>query len=227
MVCFDVGGVLIRHHRTWGDGCRAAGLPVFPIADDPDVAAARKELSSLHTTGRIDGAEFCRRMADTMRGAYSPEEIARVHHAWLIDEYPGVRAVIKRLHAINGLQTALLSNTNELHWARFVPSGGTLPEFAVCAGIHHPHASHLLGLAKPAPEIYAEFARRVGMADHPGSILFFDDLPDNVAAARAQGWIAEYVDHRADTAPQLLTHLEFHGVLAASPLDQAPHPAPR
>lgn len=227
MVCFDVGGVLIRHHRTWGDGCRAAGLPLFPIADDPEVAAARKELSALHTIGRIDGEEFCRRMAETMRGAYSSEEVARVHHAWLIDEYPGVRAVIEGLHAVPGLSTALLSNTNEMHWARFVPPDGVTPEFGVCAGIHHPHASHLLGLAKPSAEIYAEFARRVGMDADPGAILFFDDLPDNVAAARRQGWTAEIIDHRTDTAAQLMDHLEFHGVIGVSPAGRSPRPARR
>jgi len=26
MVCFDLGGVLIKHCRTWREGCAAAGL---------------------------------------------------------------------------------------------------------------------------------------------------------------------------------------------------------
>jgi HAD superfamily hydrolase (TIGR01509 family) len=64
-------------------------------------------------------------------------------------------------------------------------------------------------LLKPDREIYHAFARATGFDGAPGSrggpehIVFFDDLPENVAAARAAGWQAFRVDHTGDTAAQM------------------------
>lgn len=46
-----------------------------------------------------------------------------------------------------------------------------------------------LGAAKPDPAFFAEAARRIGGA--PAAILFIDDTPSNVAAARDAGLTAE------------------------------------
>jgi HAD superfamily hydrolase (TIGR01509 family) len=48
--------------------------------------------------------------------------------------------------------------------------------------------SHEVGLAKPDPEIYVLTASRLGV--RPGEIVFLDDVPANVDAARAAGWHA-------------------------------------
>ncbi len=48
--------------------------------------------------------------------------------------------------------------------------------------------SHEVGLAKPDPAIYALTADRLGVEPH--EIVFLDDHPPNVAAARAEGWHA-------------------------------------
>ncbi|OYU98631.1 MAG: haloacid dehalogenase [Burkholderiales bacterium PBB5] len=44
-------------------------------------------------------------------------------------------------------------------------------------------------LIKPEPAIFAHAAQRFGLP--PQDLLFFDDVPANVAAARAAGWQAE------------------------------------
>ena len=46
--------------------------------------------------------------------------------------------------------------------------------------------SHEVGLLKPDPRIYALAARR--LAVEPGEIVFLDDVPGHVEAARAAGW---------------------------------------
>jgi len=48
--------------------------------------------------------------------------------------------------------------------------------------------SHEVGLKKPDPRIYELTARRLGV--EPGEIVFLDDVPGHVAAARASGWHA-------------------------------------
>src|SRR5262245_18666773 len=119
LVCFDVGGVLVRHCRTWREGCQAAGLPVHAEAEGLDLTLARKELARLLTTGKIEPEEFYRRMSATTRGLYSAEDVRRIHHAWLGPEYTGVGAVVRRLVAAARAQTGVLSNTNTPHWSRF------------------------------------------------------------------------------------------------------------
>lgn len=45
--------------------------------------------------------------------------------------------------------------------------------------------SHEVGLAKPDPRIFSLAAQRIGLPS--GEIVFVDDRPDNVEAARACG----------------------------------------
>jgi FMN phosphatase YigB (HAD superfamily) len=77
--------------------------------------------------------------------------------------------------------------------------------------LQHRHASHLLGFAKPDIRIYRAFESATG---HSGAdILFFDDLKDNVRAARSAGWRAERIDPDNETVPQLRRWLRQHRVL--------------
>ena len=72
----------------------------------------------------------------------------------------------------------------------------------------------LFGLAKPDPAIYKAFE---AATQHRGlAILFFDDLPENVRAARSVGWRAERIDPYNETVPQLRRWLRHYGVLTQS-----------
>jgi FMN phosphatase YigB (HAD superfamily) len=211
LVCFDWGGVILRICRSWAQGCERAGLPLRWGAEADEMKAARRKAGEDYQIGRIDCSTFCARVSAATGGLYSPEEVARVHDAWLIEEYPGVSGLVDRLHTVPRIQTALLSNTNHGHWVRHLSADGRGPDFPTVAKLHHRFGSHLLGLAKPGREIYQELERQTG---HTGpSILFFDDLIENVQAARAAGWRAEQIDHTADTAAQIQGHLRRHGVL--------------
>ena len=53
--------------------------------------------------------------------------------------------------------------------------------------------SSRVGWVKPEPQIYALAAQRFGV--QPAQLLFFDDVPQNVEAARRAGWQAwQFVD---------------------------------
>ncbi|MFM9997088.1 MAG: hypothetical protein ACKVU4_14965 [Phycisphaerales bacterium] len=216
LVCFDIGGVLVRHCRTWAEGCRAAGLPRHTIAETPEKQDARRAASRLHVTGAIDHAEFCDRVSVLLDGLYSPADVARVHHAWLGPEYEGVGAVVARLVKAARADTAILSNTNDAHWARFEPANGPSREYPTIGLIRRRLASHLMRLAKPSPEIFPAFERAVAHNGHPSSILFLDDLPENIVAAAARGWTAEQIDHTKETAPQVERVLARHGLIHAA-----------
>lgn len=205
VVVFDLGGVLIRICRSWAEACAAAGLPLRVDVKDADASGRRHELSARHGVGAISSDEFFRTVSAALGGVYSPDEVQRVHDAWLLGEYPGVHDLIADLRSA-GVVTGVLSNTNHAHWVRLTPRhmGGT-DEFPACGRVDHPLASHVLRLLKPDEAIYRAFERHSGAA--PGEILFFDDLEENVAAARACGWGARQVDHTGDTAAQMRAHL--------------------
>lgn len=211
MVCFDWGGVILRHCHSWEEGCRRAGLPERPVPTDAASRSRRLHASHEYGTGRLAPPDFFRALADSFGGVYSIEECRVVHHAWLIDEYEGIDEVLERLARVPGVETGLLSNTTADHWIRHLePAQGGTGEFRAIARLKHRHASHLLGLLKPDPAIYREFERATGHAGH--EILFFDNKQENVDAARSVGWRAAFIDHDGHTPTQIAIHLRAHGI---------------
>src|SRR5690606_3239812 len=112
--------------RTWEEGARRAGIEAPPDVMAPEARARRRELSLLYQSGRLGEDEYFARMAAVVgedgEGACAPDIIARVHDAWLIEEYPGARELVEDLAAA-GVATALLSNTNARHWRAMCPQG--------------------------------------------------------------------------------------------------------
>lgn len=204
LVCFDLGGVLVRICRSWEEGCAAAGVPVREgyRPDEAGEARRRSAVDALQR-GAITREDFWGVVAETYRGLYAPEEIERVHAAWLLGEYDGVGGLIERVHE-RGLATACLSNTNAPHWEALV-------EYDALRRLHARYASHEMGMAKPDEAIYRAFEQAAG-ARGP-EILFFEDTPENAEAARALGWDAHVVDPAQETSPQIEAALRQRALL--------------
>lgn len=210
LVCFDLGGVIVRICRSFDQAAHAAGLDLrLSTADLDRSRAQRRALTDLHQTGGLDSADYYDRISASLARAYSPDEVRRIHDAWILGEYSGVHDLVSDLLARPGIRTGVLSNTNDAHWHAMTASRRDL--FPTPARVHHPHASHLLRLGKPAPAIYEAFELAADAA--PSDIVFFDDLPENIDAARARGWLAHRIDPDADTASQMRAHLARAGVL--------------
>jgi len=223
MVVFDLGGVLVRICRSWEEACNAAGQPYHAEMRDPELLEDRRVISRRHEIGEMECDAFFAAMAASTRGMYNERQVRCIHGAWLLGEYDGVGTLVDDLHHA-GIRTGVLSNTNHAHWVRLMPArwhGGRepvgVPDLLPAAGyptlgkIHAPHASHLLGHAKPNLEIHRAFEAAVIVG--PEQVLFFDDLADNVAGAKAAGWTVEHVDHTGDTAAQMRAALRHRGIL--------------
>ncbi|HMJ54971.1 MAG TPA: HAD-IA family hydrolase [Polyangiaceae bacterium] len=215
LVCFDLGGVLVRICTVWSDLCRATRLEVRGDSAGDAAERSRRELSEAYMRGELSTEAWTHAMETALGGFYVGEEIAALHDAVILEEYPGIGVLIDDLHRA-GVATACLSNTNETHWAKLVHHDGarTLPgepRYPAVRRLHSHHASHLLRHIKPAPAIYLAFEKAVGRSG--AQILFFDDLEENVAAARRAGWRAETIDPSEPTDEQLRRHLAAHGVL--------------
>jgi len=217
-VCFDIGGVLVRLCAGWDEAYRAAGLDVRPVPAGSAIEARRREIGIRFDSGQISLDDWANGVAQIIDAVYSPDELKRVHAAFLKDEYPGALELVGELHA-RRVETACLSNTNAAHWSRLAhvdEGGGARPglaEFPAVVRLEHRLASHILHAMKPDAAAFAHVERATG-ARGP-AILFFDDREENVGAARRCGWRAECVDPLGDTIAQVRGHLEVAGVLAA------------
>ncbi|TVQ62648.1 MAG: hypothetical protein EA378_04785 [Phycisphaerales bacterium] len=211
VICFDWGGVILRICRNWAEGCAAAELPVRPGADEPALVTRRRALAQAYQVGEIDCDAFCDQVAATTGGLYSPEEIGRIHDAWLIAEYDGAAELIERLAANSDVQLGLLSNTNRRHYERHrARPDGSRPDFPTIARLTHHVASHEVRASKPDEAIYRAFEDLTGARGQ--QIIFFDDLEENIAQARSIGWRAVQIDHAGDTPKQIERELTTLGV---------------
>ena len=212
IVVFDWGGVILRICRSWEEGCQRAGLSVRNGPMDQDFDAARQRISHDYQIGEIECSEFCASLSDAMNGLYTPDELRQIHDAWLIEEYPGVSKLLRTLTEMSSFTTGLLSNTNHLHWTQHLgPDEGGTARFPTARLLEHRHASHVLGVAKPDPQIYQQYEVETGFAGN--EILFFDDLTENIASAQAREWLAVQIDHEGCPATQIHDALRAHELL--------------
>ena len=213
VVCFDLGGVVVRICNGWAQGCAAAGLDVRDGEVTPDSIDERTKIVHDLTTGAIDGPAFFAALSAGVRGLYSPQEFERVHRAWILGEYAGVAGIIGALREHPGCAVACLSNTNHVHWEQLQGRGAE--RYPAFEALEHRHASHLLRSAKPDEPIYRAFEREIAAAGR--EILFFDDKQENIDTAGAAGWRARRIDPTTETAPQIQAALTEHGVIVDAP----------
>ena len=209
LVVFDLGGVMVRIVRSWGDAHEAAGLEPERVPTSERFESERSRLAHAYQTGAVGTDDYFAAMADASGGAYTADEIRRVLHAWMYGEYEGVGRVVDALESA-GVEMAALSNTNAYHW-EMLRSDGPTPAFPTVARLKTAFASHVVGAAKPEAAIFEALERETDVSGE--SILFFDDVEPYVAAARKVGWRAERIDPAGDTAAQMLGHLKRYGVI--------------
>ncbi len=204
LICFDLGGVMVRICRSWQEAASRAGLPWRDGIEDvlQRGLSERKRLVYEFQTGRMDIAPYFEGMSVSLERLYAPEEISAVHDAWIHDEYDGLAAVIDAIHDA-GVITACLSNINPIHWERLI-------RMPAVSKLHHQFASHLIGHHKPDEDIYRHLERELNV--NGASILFFDDLEENVHAAHKLGWRAVQIDHASPTDAQIRSALGRHGI---------------
>lgn len=218
LVCFDIGGVLIRIANDWREAFGLAGLPAPKALEmaktithhnqtDPDHHdAAFSDAAIAYETGKTDDATYLQAMMQRRTGM-SEEEARSIMRVWLIEPFEGVSQIIDEVNATPAT-SACLSNTNLLHW-RQMESDARYG--SMLSKLDRHFTSFKMGVRKPEPGIYEQVEQTMGL---PGQqILFFDDLEMNINAARARGWRAERINPRDNPARQMREHLKTHGLI--------------
>jgi putative hydrolase of the HAD superfamily len=175
-IAFDFGKVVgFFDHRRAIDRL-AAYTPLS--ADEVYAYVIGGELEDAYESGRITTPDFLRQVRQACRYRCSEEVLG----ATLADVFwpnPDVCALVPRLK----LRYRLLlgSNTNELHARHFCRQfADTFRHF------DHLVFSHEIGARKPRAPFFQHCLKLAGC--RPEECLFIDDLPENVAGARACGW---------------------------------------
>ena len=98
VVCFDLGGVVVRICRTWQEACARASVPVRDHArfDTPELKSRRRTITDDYMAGRLTCEQYWRDIAGATAGLYEPHEIRAVHLAWTMDDYAGIAAAARR-----------------------------------------------------------------------------------------------------------------------------------
>lgn len=185
LLYFDLGNVLLyfSHERACRQMAAVASTPEREITvTDVRRVVFESGLEDLYETGELTTAEF---YVQFCRQTGTRPELDRLMRAASDIFWPNesVLALVSGLRAA-GYRLGLLSNTNEVHW-EFVASGRyeQLPgAFDVLA------LSYQMGTMKPRREIFEQAAALAGVP--PSEIVYTDDRPEHVAAAREVGYDA-------------------------------------
>ncbi len=175
-IIFDFGNVL---------GYFDHGLTLSRLAGHTDMTAEemidaiyRGPLEDDFEAGRVGAADFLRQVKEMCRLRCDETYLAE---AWS-DIFRANQEVCDLVPRLKSRYRLLLgSNTNELHAGQFCRQfAGVLSHFDKLV------MSHQIGVRKPHASFFEHCQKHA--AGEAGECLFIDDLPANVAAARACGW---------------------------------------
>jgi FMN phosphatase YigB (HAD superfamily) len=205
LVCFDLGGVLVRICHRWQEAAERIGLAAPADLAGISVWREHAELFEGFECGRFDEATFYEQ-AGAALPSLGAVNLRRIFEAWLLGLYDGAAGLLDEL-AARPITTVCLSNTNATHWRELDDPTGP---YAPLQQLHHRWASHLVRERKPNAGAFDYVERMSGV--RPETIVFYDDNADNIAAAIARGWQAVQIDP-ADPVPLLRHDLAQRGIL--------------
>jgi putative hydrolase of the HAD superfamily len=179
---FDLGGVLLRidFGRVFAHWQRISALSLPELR----AAFAFDEAYDRHERGEISGAEYFAHIRDRLQ---LQDDLAHIEAGWnaiFAGTFEETTALVRRASA--QVPCAVFTNTNQTHhalWSR--------RHADVLAPFGHVFVSSVIGMRKPERAAFEHVAATLGVPI--GSVLFFDDLGENVDGARAAGMQAVLV----------------------------------
>ena len=185
----DWGGVLTTDlFASFASFCEAEGLEAAKVRELFRGDEAARDLLVEFECGRVDEREFERRFAPMLG----------VEDEGLVDRmFAGTGPDARMLAAVRaareaGIRTGLISNS----WGVDRYPHQMMDELFDGVVI-----SGLVGIRKPAPEIYAMGAREIGL--EPDACVFVDDLPFNLEPAAELGMATVHHTAARETISEL------------------------
>lgn len=175
-ILFDLGNVvfgvdLAPSFKYWEE---ITGFDVAPYFENFISSPTNVEFEK----GNISPEEYYNRIISDLKINMSYEDFLTGFNSLYEDAYPDVAEEIKKL--VGKVKIVALTNTNVIHseiWP--VRYKDVLQYFDAI------YSSSKLHMAKPDPEIYRYVLKDLGT--EPSRVLYFDDIKENVNAARELG----------------------------------------
>lgn len=188
---FDMGNVIIDidFKRVLGVWSHLSGTPLAMLTERFSMGEAFQK----HERGEISDEQFAADLCDEMGIALSFEQFSAGWHAVFVGLRPEVITLFQKLRE-EGHRVVVLSNTNRLHldfWPHHYPE--------IEANTDAMYLSQNLGMRKPEPQIFRHVLDTEGFT--ADQAVFFDDVAENIEAARQAGIQAVWVEDN-QTVPQ-------------------------
>jgi putative hydrolase of the HAD superfamily len=130
-----------------------------------------------HERGAIDHEQFAQCIVHEAKLPYDCDEFLDRFRRWPLGLFPETRSILTSIPP--SYDKALMSNTNALHWHECGECASLAPYFDQI------FLSFETGRLKPDEDAFLHVAGELSVK--PGQIAFFDDNPQNVAAAKRAG----------------------------------------
>tara|TARA_B110000046_G_scaffold185510_1_gene227432 strand:+ start:144 stop:779 length:636 start_codon:yes stop_codon:yes gene_type:complete len=180
-IIFDLGGVIldIDYNRT------VSAFKALQFKDFDRHYSQMKQSGVFDQLerGEIGEGEFVAIMKETISHA-SHEEIVAAWNAIILDFPEGRLEYLKRVG--KALPIYLLSNTNEIHLARFDEMLYDSTKTHIKDYFKKAYLSHEIGHRKPEPEAWSVILNEQGLESN--DVLFIDDSPQHIEAAGLLGF---------------------------------------
>jgi len=190
VLLFDLGGVLLQLNSP-------ADIFGLLVSDDEFLQLwIRSPSVRQYEGGAIDAETFAAKVIQEVNLPYDAAEFLGRFKAWPREIYAGIPELLDRIPAT--YSTALLSNTNAIHWQQ--PGVASVLE----KRFDRLFLSFATGCLKPDADAYA-YARAAFRCNRE-EIAFFDDNPTNVESANSLGYnayLTRGVDELGDTLEKL------------------------
>ena len=149
-----------------------------------------------HEVGKIEDAAYFQSLRASLGINISDSQFLQGWNAIFTGEMPGIAPLLER--AAKRMPLYAFSNTNRPHVEYFSKAYAD-----VLGHFRELFLSSTIGLRKPDPQAYDHVVKAIGVPAE--RIVFFDDLADNIAGARAYGLTAVHVTSPDDVAKAFAT----------------------
>lgn len=191
-VVFDIGRVILP--IEWSNVINALGLSKEEGDQLSRLVATGSHYDS-YERGRITTDEFFEGFSQHYE-LYHPINELKVAWAQLLaPPFLGIEEIL--IHLKSKLEIHALSNTNQAHFEQFSR------DFSEFSHFQNIFTSYELEARKPEKEIFLKLMSEINKK--PEEIIFLDDMPENVEAARALGIHAEIVKNSVEEIKKVLS----------------------
>lgn len=172
-ILFDLGNVLayIDFNAFW----RSLGF--FQPEEIAPFKVGYKSWTLQYETGYISTLDYLNGLQSVFDKRFAAKQLEKAFASIMLDPIEGMLDIVKRVS--DTYQTALVSNTNEIHYQL------SLKRYESLQILPKHYLSYQLHAMKPARSFYDTLLRN--QESDPSEILFIDDLVENVEGARSVG----------------------------------------